>query len=285
MDKLNKEQRRKNMQAVKSSGTKIERILAKLLWKNGFRYRKNDKTVFGKPDFIIKKYKIAIFCDGEFWHGKDWAVRKKDHKTNKKFWYDKIERNIERDKEVNKKLKKQNWTIFRFWETEIEKYPEKCMTKIKKTIAKKNRKLLKVKSKNSNTYCQKKTFEILKVFDFLKASGKNTLPKKIGNINSKHTFGLYSIEEPNETNYSFLDKLFDIPFKEPEKPKFTFIDLFAGIGGFRMAMQNLGGKCVFSSEWDEQAQKTYFANYGDIPFGDITKENTKKVIPESFDIL
>jgi DNA mismatch endonuclease Vsr len=285
MDKLNKEQRRKNMQAVKSSGSKIERILAKLLWKNGFRYRKNDKTVFGKPDFIIKKYKIAIFCDGEFWHGKDWDVRKKDHKTNKKFWYDKIERNIERDKEVNKKLKKQNWIIFRFWETEIEKYPEKCMTKIKRKIAENNRKLVAVKSKISNTYCQKKTFEILKIFDFLKASGTHTLPKKIGNIRSKHNFDLHSIEETNETNYSFLDKLFDIPFKEPEKPKFTFIDLFAGIGGFRIAMQNLDGKCVFSSELDEQAQKTYFANYGDIPFGDITKEITKKLIPDNFDIL
>ncbi|MFA7675517.1 MAG: DNA (cytosine-5-)-methyltransferase, partial [Endomicrobiia bacterium] len=93
------------------------------------------------------------------------------------------------------------------------------------------------------------------------------------------------MEETNETNYSFLDKLFDVPFKEPIKPKFTFIDLFAGIGGFRMAMQNLGGKCVFSSEWDEQAQKTYFANYGDIPFGDITKEGTKIAIPDNFDIL
>ena len=285
MDKLNKEQRRKNMQAVKSSGSKIERILAKLLWRNGFRYRKNDKTVFGKPDFIIKKYKIAIFCDGEFWHGKDWAVRKKDHKTNKIFWYTKIERNIERDQEVNKKLKKQGWTILRFWETEIEKYSEKCMAKIKTRIVKNNKKTKTVKSKISDKYCQKKTFDILKVFDFLKASGTHSLPKKIGTIHRKHDFDIHFIEETNETNYSFLDKLFDVPFKEPIKPKFTFIDLFAGIGGFRMAMQNLGGKCVFSSEWDEQAQKTYFANYGDIPFGDITKEGTKIAIPDNFDIL
>lgn len=77
----------------------------------------------------------------------------------------------------------------------------------------------------------------------------------------------------------------DIPFPEPEKPKFEFIDLFSGIGGFRIALQNLGGSCVFSSEWDEQAKKTYQANFGDIPFGDITKEETKGYIPDGFDLL
>lgn len=77
----------------------------------------------------------------------------------------------------------------------------------------------------------------------------------------------------------------DVPFPPPEKYRFTFIDLFAGIGGFRMAFQNLGGKCVFSSEWDEQAKKTYLANYGEVPFGDITKERTKNFIPNDFDIL
>lgn len=85
--------------------------------------------------------------------------------------------------------------------------------------------------------------------------------------------------------YSFFSELFDIPFPSVEKPKFTFIDLFAGIGGFRMAMQNIGGKCVFSSEWDAQAQKTYLLNYGEMPFGDITKESTKSFIPDDFDVL
>lgn len=75
------------------------------------------------------------------------------------------------------------------------------------------------------------------------------------------------------------------PFQAQSHPKFKFIDLFAGIGGFRMAFQNLGGECVFSSEWDEQAQKTYYANYGDMPFGDITKESIKNYIPKDFDIL
>ena len=76
-----------------------------------------------------------------------------------------------------------------------------------------------------------------------------------------------------------------VPFRSRENPAFTFIDLFAGIGGFRMAMQELGGECVFSSEWDDRARMTYYANYGDIPFGDITKEEVKEMIPEGFDIL
>lgn len=84
--------------------------------------------------------------------------------------------------------------------------------------------------------------------------------------------------------YLFAD-LFQAPFPRPNNPKFTFIDLFAGIGGFRMAFQNLGGECVFSSEWDGQARKTYYSNYGDVPFGDITKESTKNKIPKGFDIL
>lgn len=134
MDKLNKEQRRKNMQAVKSKGSKIETKLAKALWKKGYRYRKNNKTVFGKPDLTFKKYKIAIFCDSEFWHGKDWENRKHDHKSNIKFWHQKIERNIERDKEVNKKLLKDGWTILRFWGKEIEKDLLSCVGKIEQAI-------------------------------------------------------------------------------------------------------------------------------------------------------
>lgn len=86
-------------------------------------------------------------------------------------------------------------------------------------------------------------------------------------------------------HYSLFSDLFAVPFMPVDNPKFTFIDLFAGIGGFRMAMQNLGGKCVFSSEWDSQAQKTYLLNYGEVPFGDITKESTKSFIPDDFDIL
>ena len=91
--------------------------------------------------------------------------------------------------------------------------------------------------------------------------------------------------EPSALDTYLFHDIYNPPFKPIDKPKFTFIDLFAGIGGFRMALQNLGGKCVFSSEWDSQAQKTYFANYGEYPFGDITLESTKRYIPDDFDIL
>lgn len=85
--------------------------------------------------------------------------------------------------------------------------------------------------------------------------------------------------------YMLFDFKKEVPFPEPEKPKFKFIDLFAGIGGFRIAMQKLGGKCIFTSEWDEQAKKTYEANFGEVPFGDITKDETKRFIPDGFDVL
>jgi len=85
--------------------------------------------------------------------------------------------------------------------------------------------------------------------------------------------------------YILFDLKKEIPFPGPKKPKFNFIDLFAGIGGFRIAMQELGGNCIFSSEWDEQAKKTYKANFGEVPFGDITKDATKKFIPDGFDLL
>ena len=134
MDKLTKEQRRKNMQAVKSKGSKIETLLAKELWERGFRYRKNNKTVFGKPDLTFKKYKIAIFVDSEFWHGKDWDTKKLEHKSNQEFWYNKIERNIQRDSEVNESLLKNGWEVIRFWGKEIEKELLTCVRKIEDKI-------------------------------------------------------------------------------------------------------------------------------------------------------
>ena len=94
---------------------------------------------------------------------------------------------------------------------------------------------------------------------------------------------LMAAEDPAQ--YGLFSEFFNVPFPAPENPKFTFIDLFAGIGGFRIAMQNLGGKCVYSSEFKAAAQKAYLANYGEMPFGDITKESTKRYIPDHFDIL
>lgn len=128
------------MQAVKSKGSKIETLLAKALWAKGLRYRKNDISVFGKPDVTFKKYKIAIFCDSEFWHGKDWDKKKHEHKSNIKFWHQKIERNIQRDKEVNEELLKTGWQVIRFWGKEIEEDLVNCVIIIEDKIDEAKRK-------------------------------------------------------------------------------------------------------------------------------------------------
>lgn len=94
------------------------------------------------------------------------------------------------------------------------------------------------------------------------------------------------VSEPAvDYSYSLFSDIVRPRFPSVANPKFTFIDLFAGIGGFRIALQSLGGKCVFSSEWDANAQKTYFYNFGEIPYGDITKESIKNCIPDGFDVL
>ncbi len=118
MDRVSKEKRSEMMSKVRSKNTKLEIAFGKILWSNGFRYRKNSKKYFGAPDFVLKKYQTVIFVDSCFWHG-----CKKHCKlpaTNKKFWKDKIERNIERDKEVNKYYKKEKWNVFRVWEHDIK---------------------------------------------------------------------------------------------------------------------------------------------------------------------
>lgn len=122
------------MQAVRSSGSEIERALGRALWALGLRYRKNDRHVFGKPDFTLKRFRIAIFADSEFWHGKNWSIRKHDHKTNVEFWHSKIEANIRRDKLVNQTLRKQGWTVIRFWGRDIKRDPEKCARKVQLTV-------------------------------------------------------------------------------------------------------------------------------------------------------
>lgn len=127
------------MQAVKSHNSKIELALSKELWKRGYRYRKNDKTVFGKPDLTFKKYKIAVFVDSEFWHGENWETRKHDHKSNQEFWYTKIERNISRDKEVNEYLEKAGWKVLRFWGKQITKKLFLCVSEIEQEIQAKKR--------------------------------------------------------------------------------------------------------------------------------------------------
>lgn len=107
MDDLTPEQRKKNMQHIRSKNTENECILRKALWKKGYRYRKNYTKIPGKPDIVLTKYKIAIFCDGEFFHGKDWEVQRKriEKSKNSDYWIMKIEKNISRDEEINKRLK------------------------------------------------------------------------------------------------------------------------------------------------------------------------------------
>lgn len=134
MDVLTKEQRHKNMSSIKSKGSKIEKILAKILWKEGFRYRKNDSDIYGKPDFTFRGVKLAVFCDGEFWHGWNWEIKKQKLQTNPTFWHQKIERNIHRDAEVNRHLVENGWVVLRFWEKQIKKDPLSCVKLIEETI-------------------------------------------------------------------------------------------------------------------------------------------------------
>ena len=145
MDIHTPKQRSKNMSAIKSKNTKIELILGKALWDKGIRYRKNDKTVLGKPDFVMKGLKIVIFCDGEFFHGKDWEKQKHRIKTNSDFWINKIENNIERDKKVNQELKSKGWIVLRFWGNDIKKDLIGCIEIILNTINSKRVDTLKTK--------------------------------------------------------------------------------------------------------------------------------------------
>lgn len=130
MDVHSPEQRSSNMRAIKNKKTKIEEILAKAMWAEGLRYRRNSKGVFGKPDFTFGKYKIAIFCDSEYFHGKDWETQKHRIKTNREFWHKKIESNMSRDNEVNEKLSKDGWKVIRFWGEDIKKNTDICVGKI-----------------------------------------------------------------------------------------------------------------------------------------------------------
>lgn len=206
--KKTKEQISFNMKQIKNKDSKIEIALRKELWARGLRYRKNAKNVFGKPDIVFIGKKVAVFCDSEFWHGFNWEERKADFKSNQDFWIPKIERNIQRDKEVTEKLEADGWTVLRFWGKEIKKNPGKCADRIEKAV-------------------------------------------------------------------------------KGSMPNYKSIDLFAGIGGIRLGFDRAFGKnieTVFVSEWDENAQKTYKANFNDNfeIAGDITVFDEKDV-PE-FDI-
>ncbi len=237
MDKHTKEQRRKNMQAVKSSGTKPEQKLKEKLIEHGILFEEHRNDIVGKPDFYLPEYDIVIFVDGEYWHGKDWELKKHEIKSNQLFWFSKIEKNMQRDDEVNRVLQLKGYTVLRFWESDLKNI-QNCIERVTEEMSKRKK----------NDSDETKVSEPLHVYDTI-----------------------------------LFDEVTKVPFPPPSDPKFKFIDLFAGIGGFRLAFQNLGGQCVFSSEWDDYAQVTYKENFGEIPNGDITKIEAAKV-PEH-DIL
>lgn len=133
-DRLMPEQRRKNMQHIRNKDSEIEIILRKELWRRGLRYRKNVRSITGCLDIVFKGMKIAVFCDSEFWHGYDWENRKSDIKSNRDFWINKIERNIMRDKEVNRILESDGWIVLRFWGEEIKKNLSECADTIEKSV-------------------------------------------------------------------------------------------------------------------------------------------------------
>ncbi len=129
------------MQAVKSTGSKIEQALQKALWKQGFRYRKNYKRVFGKPDIVFMSLKIAVFVDSEFWHGFEWELRKHDFKSKQGFWWKKIERNMARDALVTENLRNEGWIVIRFWGSEVIGNLDRCVEIVGKAIEERRNKL------------------------------------------------------------------------------------------------------------------------------------------------
>lgn len=126
MDDLTRAQRHKNMVHIKSTDTKAEVQLRKALWAKGIRYRKNDKNLPGKPDIVITKCNIAIFVDGDFWHGRSMEKIQ----SNRDYWIPKLTRNIERDKEVNDELTEMGWLVLRFWVSDLQKHFDACLQRI-----------------------------------------------------------------------------------------------------------------------------------------------------------
>jgi len=123
------------MRNIRGKNTKPEMLFRRALWSKGIRYRVHNKNLPGTPDISIVKYKLAIFIDGEFWHGYNWDERKLTLKTNRDFWIPKIERNMQKDAEVNEALRELDFTIFRFWESEIKKDLDLCIKDVLSYVA------------------------------------------------------------------------------------------------------------------------------------------------------
>lgn len=125
-----------NMKQVKNKGSKIEIMLMKELWSRGLRYRKNVNQIYGKPDIVFLGRKVAVFCDSEFWHGYNWDERRHDFRSHQEFWIPKIERNMERDREVTAQLQSEGWTVLRFWGNEIKKNLTECADTVERAVRK-----------------------------------------------------------------------------------------------------------------------------------------------------
>lgn len=136
----------KIMSAIRGKETGIEVRLRKALYAKGLRYRKNSKYIFGHPDVSMKGLKIAIFCDSEFWHGKNFAENEAKLTTNREYWVKKIKRNIERDQEVNARLRGEGYTVLRFWGEEIEKHLDDCVDRIVAAVEQNKTRLLEEKA-------------------------------------------------------------------------------------------------------------------------------------------
>jgi len=143
MEKITEQQRSFIMSKIRSKNTKAELELARALWKKNIRYRKHSRSIFGTPDISIKKIKLAIFVDSEFFHGKDWETKKRPL-TNAEFWEKKITRNIQRDKEVNEYLENAGWTVLRFWSEEVKKNLDEVVANIERHIVLKKSKVIKI---------------------------------------------------------------------------------------------------------------------------------------------
>lgn len=294
------------MMANKSKGTKIELLLGKMLWNAGIRYRKNDASLPGTPDFSIRKARVAVFCDGEFWHGHDWEKRKNSIKTNRDFWYAKIERNIERDELVNQQLIAMGWKVFRFWEDDIRREPERCMRDVLDYVHTADNDRM-PPSATYGSACNKVNLygphsynrdgSIMSVNNQMAVVSHylHNYGRPYADVFATEGDGL--IEDIREDSFdcgmvgeedvrtALFNETFAAPLTPPADTRFTFVDLFAGIGGIRTALQMIGGRCVFASEWNAMAARQYFSNFGEAPFGDITKEETKTYIPHEFDML
>lgn len=122
------------MSKIRAKETKPEQILRKTLWAFGVRYRKNVNKFIGKPDIVISKYKLIVFVDGAFWHGYNWEEKKNKIKSNREFWIPKVERNMQRDVEINFALTEKGWTVFRFWDFQIKNELGICIQRILKHI-------------------------------------------------------------------------------------------------------------------------------------------------------